>query len=31
MNGGIASPVDHMGIKNLRSYKIDRVLKKNHH
>jgi site-specific recombinase XerD len=31
MNGRIASPVDHMGIKNLRSYKIDRVLRNNHY
>jgi integrase/recombinase XerC/integrase/recombinase XerD len=31
MNGRIASPVDHMGIRNLRSYKIDRVLRSNHH
>jgi len=31
MNGRIASPVDHMGIRNLRSYKIDRVLRNNHH
>ncbi len=31
MNGRISSPVDHMGIRNLRSYKIDRVLKNNHH
>jgi integrase/recombinase XerC/integrase/recombinase XerD len=30
MNGRIASPVDYMGIRNLRSYKIDRVLKNSH-
>jgi len=31
MNGRIASPVDKMGIRNLRGYKIDRVLRNNHH
>ncbi len=31
MNGRIASPVDKMGISNLRGYKIDRVLRNNHH
>ena len=31
MNGRIASPVDRMGISNLRGYKIDRVLRNNHH
>ena len=30
MNGGIASPVDRMGIRNLRGYKIDRALRNNH-
>ncbi len=29
MNGRTASPMDHMGIKKLRGYKIDRVLKNN--
>jgi integrase/recombinase XerC/integrase/recombinase XerD len=29
MNGKTASPMDHMGIKKLRGYKIDRVLKNN--
>ena len=31
MSGRIASPVDRMGIRNLRGYKIDRVLRNNHH
>jgi integrase/recombinase XerC/integrase/recombinase XerD len=31
MNGRIASPVDQMGIRNLRSYKIDKVLRNSHH
>ena len=31
MNGRIASPVDHMGIRNLRNYKIDRELRNNRH
>jgi hypothetical protein len=30
MNGRTASPVDHMGIRNLRSYRIDRLLRNNH-
>jgi hypothetical protein len=30
MNGKTASPVDHMGIRNLRSYRIDRLLRNNH-
>jgi integrase/recombinase XerC/integrase/recombinase XerD len=31
MNGRTASPVDYMGIKKLRGYKIDRMLKNNGH
>jgi integrase/recombinase XerC/integrase/recombinase XerD len=31
MKGKTASPVDHMGIRNLRGYKIDRALRNNIH
>lgn len=31
INGKTASPVDHMGIRKLRGYKIDKILKYNHH
>lgn len=27
IRGRISSPVDHMGLKQLRGYKIDRILK----
>jgi integrase/recombinase XerC/integrase/recombinase XerD len=30
MNGGISSPLEHMGIKKLVGYKVDRMLKNNH-
>ena len=31
INGKTASPVDRMGIRNLRGYKIDRILRNNNH
>ena len=31
MNGNTVSPIDQMGIRKLRGYKIDRMLKNKHH